>query len=121
VRAALGLKEASRRVSGFAQQQYAGRSLPLFSVHVGLHSGPVAFARLEGLSGGNAQTTPVGDTVAAALRVFQGEPAIDWPVAASVQAARLVTGAVRTGRRAMVNMAGRTHPLDVVELLALTA
>ena len=118
-RAAIGLKDASRRVSGFAQQKFSGRNLPAFAVNVALHSGPVAFARLEGLSGGSAQTTPVGDTVAATLRMFQGEPAIDWPLAASVQTARLVAGAVRTDRRAMVKLAGRAHPMDVVEITSL--
>lgn len=119
VRAALGLKDAARQVGSFAAQQFVGRGLPIFGLNVALHSGPVAFTRLEGLSGGNAQTTPVGDTVAGALRMFQGEPAIDWPVAASVPTARLVTGALRTGRRAMVKVAGRTHPLDVVEITGL--
>lgn len=119
VRAALGLKDASRRVSGFAEQQFTGRQLPTFALNVALHSGPVAFTRLEGMMGGNAQTTPVGDTVAATLRTFKGEPAVDWPLAASVQTSRLVTGAVRTGRRAMVKVAGRAHPLDVVEIISL--
>ena len=119
VRAAIGLKDAARHVSSFASQQFVGRGLPVFDLNVALHSGPVAFARLEGLSGGSAQTTPVGDTVAGALRMFQGDPAIDWPVAASVPTARLVTGAVRTGRRAMVKVTGRTHPLDVVEITSV--
>ena len=119
VRAALGLKDASRRVASFAEQQFTGRGLPAFGLNVALHSGPVGFARLEGLTGGSAQTTPLGDTVAAALRMFQGEPAIDWPVAASVTTARLVAGGVRTGRRALVRVAGRTHPLDLVEFTGL--
>ena len=119
VRAALGLKDASRRVSSFANQKFADRGLPVFALNIALHSGAVAFTRLEGMSGGTVQTAPVGDTVAAALRMFQGEPAIDWPVAASVQTTRLVTGAVRTERRSMVKVAGRTHPLDVVEITAL--
>ncbi len=119
VRAALGLKDASRRVSGFATQKFADRILPIFALNVALHSGPVAFAQLQGMSGGNAQMAPVGDTVAAALKMFQGEPAIDWPLAVSVQTMRQVMGAVRTDRRAMVKVAGRTHPLDVVEITGL--
>jgi DNA-binding response OmpR family regulator len=119
VRAALGLKDASKRVSVFAKQKFADRGLPLFALTVALHSGPVAFTQLEGMSGGSAQNAPVGDTVTAALKMFQGEPAIDWPLAASVQTMRQVTGAVRTGQRAMVKVAGRTHPLDVVEITGL--
>ena len=119
VRAALGLKDAAKRVGGFAKQKVANRGLPLFSLNVALHSGPVAFTQLEGMSGGNTQTTPVGDTVVAALKMFQGEPALDWPLAASVQTMRQVMGAVRTDRRAMVKVAGRTHPLDLVEITGL--
>ncbi|MGB4115188.1 MAG: response regulator [Polaromonas sp.] len=119
VRAALGLKDAAKRVSGFARQKFADRSLPVFALNVALHSGPVAFTQLQGMSGGHVQTAPVGDTVTAVLKMFQGEPAIDWPLAVSVQTMRQVTGAVRTDRRAMVKIAGRTHPLDVVEITNL--
>ena len=119
VRAALGLKDAARRVESFAAQEFVARGLPVFGLNVALHSGPVSFTRLEGFTGGTSQTTPVGDTVAAAMRMFRGEPPIDWPVAASVSAARLVTGGIRSGRRAMVKVAGRTHPLDVVEITSL--
>ena len=51
--------------------------------------------------------------------MFQGEPALDWPLAASVQTLRQVMGAVRTERRSMVKVAGRTHPLDLVEITGL--
>ena len=119
VRAALGLKDASRQVGGFAKQKFGSRGLPPFALNVGLHSGPVTFAQLTGLSGSGVQTAPVGDTVVAAVKVFQGEPALDWPLAVSVQTLRQVTGAVRTDRRALVKVAGRTHPLDVVEVTGL--
>ena len=119
VRAALGLKDAAKQVSGFARQKFEGRGLPLFALNVALHTGPVAFAQLEGMSGGHTQTTPVGDTVAAVLKMYQGEPLLDWPLAVSVQTLRQVTGAVRTDRRAMVKVAGRMHPLDVVEITSL--
>ena len=121
VRAALGLKDASRRVTGMARSKYIQRGLPEFSLNIALHSGPVLFAQLDSISSGNAQTTPMGDTAAACLRMFQADSGINWPIAASVQTARLVTGAVRSGRRALVNVAGRSAPLDVVEILALAA
>lgn len=119
VRAALGLKDAAKRVSGFARQKFAARGLPPFALNVALHSGSVAFMQLQGPTGGNVQTAPVGDTVAAALKMFQGEPALDWPLAVSVQTLRQVAGGVRTERRAMVKLPGRAHPLDVVEIIAM--
>lgn len=119
VRAALGLAGATQRLDGYVRQRFAERGLPKFSLGVALHSGPVAFASLDGLIGRTGQTTPVGETVAAALKLFQGEPALDWTIAASVQAARLVAGAVRTGRRALVQVPGRGKPLDAVEIVGL--
>ena len=104
VRAALGLANATRRIDAHAQKNLAGRGLPKFSLGAALHSGPVAFATLDGLISRTGQTTPVGDTVAVALKLFQGEPSLSWPVAANVQTVRLVTGAVRTGQRALVQV-----------------
>ncbi|MDB5928546.1 MAG: response regulator receiver protein [Polaromonas sp.] len=119
VRAALGLTTAAKRIDAHVQRHLADRGLPNFSLGVALHSGPVAFATLDGLIGRTGQTTPVGDTVAAALKLFQGEPRLEWAVAASVQAVRLVTGAVRTGQRALVQVPGRSQPIDTLEILGL--
>jgi len=40
-------------------------------------------------------------------------------VLASMTALRPVTGAVRTGRRSMVDLPGRTHPFDAAEVTGL--
>jgi hypothetical protein len=44
---------------------------------------------------------------------------LSWTIAASAQAARLVTGAVRTGRPALVQVAGRSKPVDALEIVGL--
>ncbi len=119
VRAALGLAHATRRIDAYVAKNFGERGLPPFSLGVALHSGPVAFASLDGLISRTGQTTPVGDTVAAALKLFQSEPRLDWAVAASVQAVRLVTGAVRTGQRALVQVPGGSKPMDAVEILGM--
>ncbi|MEO5658201.1 MAG: response regulator [Polaromonas sp.] len=119
MRAALGLSNATRRIDAYVQKHFADRGLPKFALGVSLHSGPVAFTSLDGLIGRTGQTTPVGDTVAAALKLFEGEPRLSWAVAASVQAVRLVTGAVRTGQRALVQVPGRSQPIDTLEILGL--
>ena len=118
-RAALGLTNATRRIDAHVQKNFAVRGLPKFSLGVALHSGPVAFASLDGLIGRTGQTTPVGDTVSAALKLFQGEPRLPWSVAASVQAHRLFTGSVRTGERVLVDVPGRSQPIDTIEILGL--
>jgi CheY-like chemotaxis protein len=119
VRAAVGLTDATRRLDVYIKQHFEGRGLPPFALSIALQSGPVAFAKLGGLFGGGGQTTPVGDSVTVALKLFAGQPALDWTIAASVQTARLVMGAVRTGKRAMVNLPGRNMPSDSVEIVGL--
>ena len=119
MRAALGLASATKRIDGYVLQCFPERTLPAFSLGVALHSGPVAFACLDGFISRTAQATPVGDTVAAALKLLHGEPALDWTIAASAQAVRLVTGAVRTGQRALVRLPGHSQPIDTLEILGL--
>jgi DNA-binding response OmpR family regulator len=119
VRAAIGLTDATRRLDAYVEQHFKGRGLPPFTLSISLHSGPLAFAKLDGLFGSSGQTTPVGDTVTVALKMFSGQPALTWTIAASVQAARLVAGAVRTGARAMVRTSGRALPVDAVEIVGL--
>jgi DNA-binding response OmpR family regulator len=119
VRAALGLIDATRRIDAHVKQRFGERGLPPFNLAVALHSGPVAFAKLDGLFGASGQTTPVGDTVTVALKLFAGQPALPWMVGASVQTARLVTGAVRVGARALVQVPGRNMALDAVEIVGL--
>lgn len=120
VRAALGLAGASARMNGYVRQHFGERDLPAFSLGVALHSGPVAFASLDAQAGSSAgQMTPVGDTVALALKLFEAEPALDWTIAASMQAARLVTGAVRTGRRALLQLPERSKAVDAVEIVGV--
>ncbi|GBU14706.1 hypothetical protein AwPolaro_00840 [Polaromonas sp.] len=119
VRAALGLAGASARMNSYVRQHFGERDLPPFSLGVALHSGPVAFVRLDGPRGNAGQITPVGDTVALALKLFDAEPTLDWTIAASMQAARLVTGTVRTGRRALLHLPERSKAVDAVEILGL--
>ncbi len=119
VRAAVGLADATRRIDANVKQRFGERGLPTFRLSVALHSGPVAFAKLDGLFGSSGQTTPVGDTVTVALKMFAGQPQLAWTIAASVQTARLVTGAVRTGGRSMLQTPGRNMPVDAVEIVGL--
>ena len=118
-RAALGLNDTTRRLDTYVSQRFAGRDLPPFALNIALHSGPIAFAKLDGPFGISGQTTPVGDVISTALKLYSGQPRLDWPVAASVQTARLITGAVKFGRRALVKIATRNLPFDAVELVGL--
>ena len=118
-RAALGLNDTTRRLDTYVSQRFANRDLPPFALNIALHSGPIAFAKLDGPFGISGQTTPVGDVISTALKLYGGQPRLDWPIAASVQTARLITGAVKFGRRALVKIATRNLPFDAVELVGL--
>ena len=118
-RAALGLNDTTRRLDAYVKQRFADRHLPPFTLNIALHSGSIAFAQLAGPFGASGQTTPVGDVVTAALKLYTGNPVLDWAVAASVQTARLITGAVKLGRRALVQIPNRKMPFDAVELVGL--
>ena len=60
LRAKAGLKNASLRVAHHVRENYAARKLPVFDLNSEVHSGAVAFAQLDDLSGGLARTTPFG-------------------------------------------------------------
>jgi len=120
VRAALGLVDAGRSIQQYLATAYPQRQLPRFQAHVALHAGPVTLTRLhDPLHDTAAQTLPVGDAVTTTMRLQRQARELDWPVLASVQVLRLVAGAVRSGRRAMLPLPGRSAPVDVAEIAGL--
>jgi len=119
-KAALGLVESTRGIDECLKARYPGRQLPRFEVNVALHTGSVALAVLQDpLHGGAPQTLPVGDAVSATMLLQKQGRALGWPIIASVAALRTVTGAVKTRARALVDLPGRTQPMDAVELIGL--
>jgi CheY-like chemotaxis protein len=118
-RSALGLVESSRAIAKYLESAYPQRKLPAFKVHVALHAGPVALTQLQDPLHGATQTLPVGDAVHVAMLLQRQANALGWPIAASVNMLRSVTGVARTGRRALIELAGRAQPLDAAELLEL--
>jgi len=120
VRAALGLVESGRGIHQYLEAAYPGRQLPGFEVNVALHAGEVTITVLQDpLHGGNSQALPVGDAVSATMLLQKQGRTLHWPITASVAALRSVTGAVKTGRRAMVELPGRSTPMDATELTGL--
>jgi class 3 adenylate cyclase len=118
-RTALGLIESSRGISMYLESAYADRALPPFTVHVALNSGPVTLTLLQDALHGGMQKLPVGDVVTSTMQLQRRARDLGWPIAISVSTLRLVTGAVRSGRRAMLDLPGRAQPLDAAELIAL--
>jgi CheY-like chemotaxis protein len=120
VRTALGLLDSSRAIRQYLAQTYPTRDLPPFSVHAALHSGEVAIVNLVDPLHGVTQRLPVGDAVGAAILLQKEAVTLGWPIAASIATLRSVTGAVQTGRRALVTLPGRSLPMDAAELLGLS-
>lgn len=118
-RAALGLVDAAKRVQTYLHRQFPGRALPPFEVSVALHSGPVALAKLQDPLHGDIRVLPVGDAVNSTLLLQKQARHAGWTVVASVPMLRAVTGAVKTGGRALITLPGRTLPMDAAELLSL--
>jgi CheY-like chemotaxis protein len=119
VRTALGLVESSHAIRAHLETAFADRALPGFAVNVALATGPVTLTLLQDPLHGDKQLLPVGDVVSATMLLQKQADALGWPIAASVATLRAVTGAVRTGRRAMVTLPGRSQPVDAAELVGL--
>jgi DNA-binding response OmpR family regulator len=119
-RAALGLADAARNMTRHLHAISAGRRLPDFDVAMALHHGPVTIARLQDpLHDAAGQVLPVGETTVTAMQLQRQAQAMGWPIAATASTLRAMTGAVRTDRRALVQLPGRSAPLDAVELVGL--
>lgn len=119
VRTAVGLMEAGRAIGAWVETAHPGRDLPPFAVHVALNSGPVVLTHLRDLLHGATQQLPVGESVSTAIQLQKQARSLGWTIAAGVATLRSVTGAVRTGRRGLLELAGRSQPLDAVELVGL--
>jgi DNA-binding response OmpR family regulator len=119
VRAAVGLVDSGRGINQYLESRYPGRDLPAFEINVALHAGTVTLTLLNDPLHGTAQVLPVGDAVSATMLLQKQARSLGWPIAASVAALRAITGAVRTGRRALLELPGRSAPMDAIELLGL--
>jgi len=118
-RCALGLVESSHGIARYLTAAYPQRQLPPFEVNVALHAGAVTLTQLADPLHGSAQKLPVGDAVTAAMQLQKKARVLGWPVAGSVTILRSITGAVRIGRRALVEIPGRTQPIDAAEIVEL--
>jgi CheY-like chemotaxis protein len=118
-RTALGLVESGHGIAKSLEAAHAGRELPPFEVNVALNSGPVTLTLLQDALHGGVLKLPVGEVVTSAMLLQKQARGQGWPVAMSVATLRMVTGAVRTGRRALLELPGRPQPMDAAELVGL--
>ena len=122
MRAGLGLVESARGVQAFMSARNPSRDLPPFDASIAVHSGDVTITQLaDPLHDTHPQFLPVGEAASTTMLLQKQARSLGWSVAASVDAVRGVTGAVRTGARALVELPGHSAPLDAVEVLGLAA
>ena len=120
LRAALGLHDTASAVGRFLKQRYPDRQLPEFRVTAGLHSGPVTLAKLQDpITGGAAQTLPVGEAVGLAMRLQQQADSLRWDIVASREMLDGVAGGVNTRGTASVDLPGRSKGMVVCEVLGI--
>ena len=118
-RTAVGLVEAAHGLRKHLEAAYPDRGLPPFEVNVALHSGAVTLTQLQDALHGTSQRLPVGEAVSTTIDLQQQAQRLGWPVAMTVNTLRMITGAVRVGRRALVDLPGRSQAADAVELTGL--
>ncbi|MCD6078940.1 MAG: response regulator receiver protein [Ramlibacter sp.] len=118
-RTAIGLVESAHALRQHLEASYPGRGLPSFSVNAAVQAGAVTLTRLRDALHGSTQQLPVGEAVRATMELQRQAQTLGWPIATSVATLRLVTGGVRTGRRALVEVPGRSEAVDAVELTGL--
>ncbi|MEO6017017.1 MAG: hypothetical protein ABIP46_07155 [Polaromonas sp.] len=116
-RAALGLVDSAHRMRHYLRTEYPERQLPLFSVAVALHCGPVVLTRLDDpVTGKPNQFLPVGDAVSTAMLLQKQALAMGWPIIASQAVLASVQHDYQTGREAAIQLPGREAPLATGEL-----
>ncbi|MDP3137698.1 MAG: adenylate/guanylate cyclase domain-containing response regulator, partial [Burkholderiaceae bacterium] len=65
------------------------------------------------------QTLPVGDAVSATMLLQKHARSQGWAITASVATLRGITGAVKIGARALIELPGRSAPMDAAEVVSL--
>ena len=68
---------------------------------------------------GSAPSSRVMPAVSATVALQKEALTLGWAITASVNTLRSITGAVRIDRRALVELPGRSTPLDAAEVVGL--
>jgi len=117
IKAGLLMILAAVRFRAWIAERHPQRSLPEFSIGVGLHTGEVTVCKMGGAE--TPETTIIGDTVNTAARLEEKTKEIGWSCIAS-QAAFDGGGArILTGGRDRLTVKGRVQPVEIVEVVGL--
>lgn len=117
VSAALAITLVTQDFRAWLEQRYGQRGLPEFAIGIGLHAGEVTICRLG--TGGQRETTPIGDTVNTAARLESASKELGWTLVASAAVLEGAGEGVQTGAMTSLEVRGRHGFVDVAEVVGL--
>jgi class 3 adenylate cyclase/tRNA A-37 threonylcarbamoyl transferase component Bud32 len=119
VRAGLAMQLAALEFREWVRQHHPSKSLPEFSIGVGIHSGEVLLCHVG--TPGRSELTVVGDSVNIAARLEDQNKELGWAVVASEATVNAAGSAVVVGSRRTVQLRGRSTPTEVFEIIGIAA
>src|SRR5262249_20352279 len=119
VRAGLAMQLAALEFRKWIEQRHPGKSLPEFSIGVGIHTGEVLLCHVG--APGRGELTAVGDSVNIASRLEGQTKALGWAVVASQATDELTRPAISVGARREVQLRGRSAPVQAHEVIGIAA
>ena len=119
VRAGLAMQLAALEFRNWIAKRHPSKSLPEFSIGVGIHTGEVLLCHVG--APGRGELTVVGDTVNIASRLEGQTKALGWAVVASDAIYALTRPAITVGAQREVQLRGRSQPVLAFEVLGMAA
>ncbi|HXZ53980.1 MAG TPA: protein kinase [Burkholderiales bacterium] len=119
VRAGLAMQLAALEFRKWIARRHPSKSLPEFSIGVGLHTGEVLLCHVG--AQGRGELTVVGDTVNIASRLEGQTKPLGWAVVASEAIVNLTRPAIAVGAAQEVLLRGRSAPVQAYEVIGMAA
>jgi class 3 adenylate cyclase len=118
VRAGLAMQIAAFEFRDWIKQHHPARSLPGFSIGVGIHSGEVLLCQVG--APGRGELTAVGDSVNIASRLEGQTKELGWPVVASDATVRAAGPSIVVGSHRAIQLRGRSTPTEAFEIIGVS-
>src|SRR5256885_3432253 len=119
VRAGLAMQLAALEFRDWVKQHHPSKSLPEFSIGVGIHSGEVLLCHVG--APGRGELTLIGDAVNIASRLEGQTKELGWAVVASEATVNAAGSAPVVGSRRQVQLRGRSAPTGAVGFIGIAA
>jgi class 3 adenylate cyclase/tRNA A-37 threonylcarbamoyl transferase component Bud32 len=119
VRAGLAMQLAALEFRNWVAKRHPSKSLPEFSIGVGIHTGEVLLCHVG--APGRGELTVVGDTVNIASRLEGQTKQLGWAVVASDAIYTATRPAISVGAQREVQLRGRSAPVMAYEVIGMAA